>query len=55
MASKEQADYESLVRQQLTELGYNSEAIPDAVGFCARTSKASFHVPLRCLSSCIIF
>ena len=32
-SSKEQADYESLVRQQLTELGYNSEAIPDAVRF----------------------
>ena len=29
--SKEQADYEQLVRQQLTELGYNSDAIPDAV------------------------
>ena len=33
MAKKDQAEYEELVRQQLTELGYNSEAIPDAVGW----------------------
>lgn len=51
MASKEQADYESLVRQQLTELGYNSEAIPDAVRCRARTSNVSLHVPLRLFSA----
>ena len=27
----QQQEYEELVRQQLTELGYNSDAIPDAV------------------------
>ena len=31
MADKDNAEYEQLVREQLTQLGYNSEAIPDDV------------------------